>query len=234
MSRALDSEAYVLRRFDFGESSRIVVLFTRELGRISGLARGAHRPNSPFCGAIDLLVRARARLVPRQGGLQLLSGLRVLHGNLGFLVPPARLQEASALTELFAWTLPEGRPDPELFDLFKGAMMLVEKVPVAQLPAVRAAIHLKLLRALGLLADLEHCTRCGAALGGAWFRGGFLCAAHGEHGLVIEPEIRQQLSMLANARGRELPALTARAWPWPRINSVVTRLLEHLLERRAP
>jgi DNA repair protein RecO (recombination protein O) len=231
MRRTIETEAYVLRRFDFGETSRIVVLMTRELGRISCLARGAHRPGSPFSGAIDLLLRTRARLALRPGSLQLLAGLRVSHGNLGLLSPPARLQEAVALTDLFCWTLPEGRPDPELFDLFQGGMMLIEKVPLAQLEAVRAAIHLKFLRALGLLADLEHCTRCGAPLTSAVFRDSFDCQHHGVVGLLISAPERALLVKILAARGRELPALTASKAPWPQVTRITARLVEHLLER---
>ncbi len=51
--------ALVLRVIDFSETSCVVTLFTREFGKIRGMAKGARRPKGPFEGALDLLVLCR-------------------------------------------------------------------------------------------------------------------------------------------------------------------------------
>ena len=51
--------AIVLRVIDFSESSCVVHLFTRDFGKIGGLAKGARRPKSPFEAALDLLAVCR-------------------------------------------------------------------------------------------------------------------------------------------------------------------------------
>ena len=52
---AIRSLALVLRTVDVFETSLVVTLFTRELGKVSALAKGARRLKSPFQGGLDLL-----------------------------------------------------------------------------------------------------------------------------------------------------------------------------------
>ncbi len=49
------TEAIVLRGIDYGETSRIVTLFTREKGKITIMARGARRPKSRFGSTLEPL-----------------------------------------------------------------------------------------------------------------------------------------------------------------------------------
>ena len=63
----------MLRRRDFRESSRIVTCLTREHGKITGLAKGAHRPDSPMLGRIDFLNEVEATFSADRGGLRLLT-----------------------------------------------------------------------------------------------------------------------------------------------------------------
>jgi DNA repair protein RecO (recombination protein O) len=234
--RGTVTEAYVLRRSDYQETSRIVMLFTRELGRVSCLARGAHRDHSPFLGAVDLWHRVEARVGRRPGDLQVLLAMRVLHGNRG-LMAAARSAAAVHLTRLFCSALPEGRPDPELFDLFKGGLMLLELVDPEQLPLVRLALEVKFLATLGLLPELGRCAACGEPLFGPALLatapdGGLECGRHGAPGIRIAPHVRQLLAALASAKGRELPRMTAAPAALAGAARISTRLLERALERR--
>ena len=45
--------AIVLRVIDFSESSCVVTLFTRDFGKLTGLAKGARRPKGPFASDGD-------------------------------------------------------------------------------------------------------------------------------------------------------------------------------------
>src|SRR5487761_1143165 len=55
--------ALVLRVVEFSETSSVVTLFTREFGKIHGLAKGARRLKGPFESALDLLALCRIVLL---------------------------------------------------------------------------------------------------------------------------------------------------------------------------
>ena len=66
MTRHGKSLALVLRVFDYSETSQVVHLYARELGKIHGIAKGSKRPASKgtVSGPLDLLT-AVPDLLPR-------------------------------------------------------------------------------------------------------------------------------------------------------------------------
>ena len=57
MTEIIRTEGVVLRRRDFGESSRIAVVYTRDAGKVQLLARGARMPKNKFGAALEPLSR---------------------------------------------------------------------------------------------------------------------------------------------------------------------------------
>jgi len=56
----IKTEAVVLRALDYGETSRIVTLYTAELGKLSVMARGARSSKSRFGSTLDPLAHIQA------------------------------------------------------------------------------------------------------------------------------------------------------------------------------
>ena len=50
------SDAIVLRIYEFMESSVVATVYTRDFGKVRGLAKGARRLKNPFENSLDLLV----------------------------------------------------------------------------------------------------------------------------------------------------------------------------------
>ncbi|GEM_PF-391457 len=206
------SLAVVLKRTDFRESSRIVELCTRDHGRLSFLAKGAHRPKSPFLGAIDLFHIVEARLRVRSGsGLQRLYGLRVLQDNRPFRRDPLRLRLAYHFSGWIRLSMPEGQPAPEIFDLLLGGLRLFGRAPRARLGTILVALEFRLLDRLGFLPRLSRCVRTGAPLprhGGVAFDpalGGFALPDRGRDER-IPAAVPWEAERLLTASGRELPS----------------------------
>lgn len=63
----VSSEAVCVRHWDFSETSQTVSLFTRDLGMLRGLAKGAKRERGRFSGGIDLLTRGRVIALVKSG-----------------------------------------------------------------------------------------------------------------------------------------------------------------------
>lgn len=231
--RTLVTEALVWRRIDFRESSRIVTFLTRDHGRVQALAKGAHRPNSPLLGRIDLFNEVRITLSADRGGLRTLLRLELLHERRA-LREPRRFFAASHLAELCDRATHADRPDPELHDLCSGGLLLLEKAPVQALATVVLGLELRLLAHLGQLPDLEHCSSCGAELGnGAWLGadGSLGCRSHAPSPrTALAARALERMRLLLHLPGRKLPAAAAEQAS-PAAAAACGRWLELALER---
>ena len=211
--RQVTVQAIVLRRTDFRESSRIVTCLTKEHGRIAGLAKGAHRPDSPFLGRLDFLNQIRATFSADRGGLRLLLRADLVHERRA-LRAPARFLAAGHVAWLCDRASTDGRPEPALFDLLHGGLQLLERCPADRVPQVALGLELRHLAALGALPDLDRCADCGGSLDGGAFRHeeslGVVCRRHA--GLPRRPVPAEALLLLRalhTRAGRQWPALAA-------------------------
>jgi DNA repair protein RecO (recombination protein O) len=151
MVRASQQPAYVLHSLAYRETSLVVELWTRELGKISVLAKGARRPHSALrtvlLGFQPLLVSVSGR-----GDVKTLTAAEWVGGHL----PPEgeALFSAYYLNELLMRGLLRDDPHPHLFDNYALALArLASAMPVA--PTVRQ-FELALLAELGYgLSDHE-------------------------------------------------------------------------------
>ncbi|MFQ5506914.1 MAG: DNA repair protein RecO [Planctomycetota bacterium] len=229
--------AIVMRRSEFLESSRIVRLCTRDFGCLSFLAKGAHRPRSPFLGAIDLLHVCEATVRIKAGrGLQNLYSLKVLQGNRAFQTDARRRQLAYHLSDSIRMAMPEGRPDPALFDLYRGGLTLFAVAASSCLATILAGIRLRMLRILGLLPRLDSCPRSGLPLperGRVAFspaEGGFLHPKEG--GRRVSAELPRLANRLVELEGMSLGRTSVPRGLLEPLESLLEELLAwHLGER---
>jgi DNA repair protein RecO (recombination protein O) len=157
------AEAIVLRVIPFSETSSIVTLFTREFGKLGGLAKGARRPKGPFESALDLLARCRVVFLPKSPeALNLLTEAKLLRR----FRPPGRdlnsLYAAYYVAELLTEMTDQRDPHGELFDA--ADTTLVELAAGGNVPEAVMWFELTALRVLGHLPSLDRCVECGNAV----------------------------------------------------------------------
>lgn len=205
------AQAIVLQRRDFRESSRLVTCLTREHGKITALAKGAHRPDSPLLGRIDFLNELDASFSPDRGGLRILLRAKLTRERRA-LRSPRRYLSAGHIAWLCDIASQEGRSDPELFDLLLGGLNLLERCPTDKIPQVVVGLELRHLEAVGALPDFDSCTECGDDLSLEAYRQadtmGLACRRHA--GLPRRPVLLQALQALRTLRqtsGRDWPSL---------------------------
>ncbi len=218
----------IVRRSDWRESSRIVTLCTRDFGVVSALAKGAHRPKSPFLGAIDLLhiVDAKLGIHPLRS-LQRLYSADVIQGNRPFRHQRERRDLALQLTKNILLAMPEGRPDSSLFDLFRGGLRLLGAAPEPKLKIVRLGLDLRYLELLGVLPPPDFCPLCEKELPQQG-KVGFLPRAGGfihqhEGGRPISATLPRFAKDLLATPGRNLPGFRA---PDPMVQDLSTLIQE--------
>src|ERR1700756_2668022 len=80
------SETFVLRTYPFKEADLIVSFFTRDEGKLRGVARRARKPKSPFGAGLERLSHVRMSYYQRENAdLANLNGCELIesHFDLG-------------------------------------------------------------------------------------------------------------------------------------------------------
>lgn len=151
-ARITDEPAYVLHRHDWSESSLILEVFTRNLGRVALVAKGAKRPSSGL----------RPILLPLQplhlafGGDAEIRTLRSAEWMGGHVMPAGdALLSGYYLNELVLSLLARDDPHPGLFDVYSRVVSVICSEHGDALQTALRTFELLLLREIGLLPTLD-------------------------------------------------------------------------------
>jgi DNA repair protein RecO (recombination protein O) len=163
------SEAIVLRTWKYGDSSRIVSLYTRRFGKLRLIARGARSKKPRFGASLEPFTESLIVFYnKRERELQLLSSSDSIQGFARTRERPAHLGFACAMIEsVERLTAPE-QEDAALYDLLRSALGAIDAAPGAP-QAERAFFRSqkRLLDHLGSRWELESCVACAGPVFGA-------------------------------------------------------------------
>ncbi len=157
--RSIRTEGIILRRRDFGESDRILVVFTRKLGRISGIAKGARKPTSKIAGHLELFMRS-SFLISRGRNLHLITQAEVLEPYDHLREDLAGIGLGSYIVELVDAVTYEEGSHLKLYDLLAATLNALDsgKDP----GAIIHYFELHLLDLVGFRPELFLCVECGS------------------------------------------------------------------------
>jgi DNA repair protein RecO (recombination protein O) len=156
--------ALVLRTTDWSETSRIATFWTREFGKVRGLAKGGRRLKSNFETALDLLtVCSIVFLRKSSGGLDLLTEAQVVRRFPRLRQDLSALYAGYYIAELLSDLTEDFDPHPSLFDQ---ALKTLEALgtPGTATGMRVARFELVLLRELGYRPALDICGACAGPL----------------------------------------------------------------------
>jgi DNA repair protein RecO (recombination protein O) len=155
-------QAFVLSSLNYGDSDRIVSLFSLEHGRIKAFARGARKSRKRFGPALEPFARIDVQARIKHG----LSGLQ--QADIISIYPRIRADLGSIANALYACELvdaitPEGHPIPRLYRLLAAFLDRLETETAVETD--RRFFEINLLNILGYRPSLEACTRCDTPFG---------------------------------------------------------------------
>jgi DNA repair protein RecO (recombination protein O) len=110
------SEGIVLTRRNFGEADRILVLYTKNFGRISLLAKGIRRPKSRKRGHVEVFNKIKFQAVVGHG-LDLIIEAEVTDGFKEIRTSLKKISLAYYITEVVGRITHEGEEHVEVYDL---------------------------------------------------------------------------------------------------------------------
>jgi DNA repair protein RecO (recombination protein O) len=156
------SAAVVIGSFPLGESDRVVSFFSRDFGRLRGVARAARRMRSRFTGALELFTLGQLAFFDTgRSDLVRIDHFDVTHPFAGLREDLGTLGEAAWVVEVVARTTAERDRQPALYGLLVRALRAMEASPRPARVAV--CFGVRCLDVLGHRPRLDRCGECGRA-----------------------------------------------------------------------
>jgi DNA repair protein RecO (recombination protein O) len=209
---AYTTDAFVLRRMQYGETDNILALYSRDRGRFSAIAKGARKAVSRLSGATETLTRARFGLASGKS-LEIITQVEVQDAYRGLRRDLNRLAHGLYLADLVDHSVEDHAPNPPLFDLLEIGLAQLLTADAPEIVARWFELHL--LRDLGYAPQIWTCAVCQAAVPGQFALnemfglsvqlGGALCPRH------AHPESYEDHSGLSHAALTLLQTLASSA-----------------------
>lgn len=156
--RSFRSEAIVLRRTDFGEADRLLTLYSRQLGKIKAIAKGARKPQSRKSGHVEPFMRTKF-LFARGRDLDIVTQAEMIEAYPKLRQDLVRATYASYAVELLDRFTVEADHHAGIYDLLAAALGWLSENDDLRL--VARYYELKLLGLAGFLPQFFQCVSCG-------------------------------------------------------------------------
>jgi DNA repair protein RecO (recombination protein O) len=159
--RNLRAEVVVLRHTDWGEADRLLVLYSREAGKLRAVAKGARKLRSRKAGHLEPFTRVKLMLA-RGRDFWIVTQAETVDAYLPLREDLMRTGYAAYVIELLdRFTYEEGE-NRALYQLLTDTLERISMLPDSFV-AVRY-YEIRLLDLLGFRPELSHCVRCQAEI----------------------------------------------------------------------
>jgi len=241
------TEAVVLKTFNWSESSRTVVLFTRDFGKLALVDKGGRRINGrrgrlvPFARLEITFYHSEKESNGYISDVSLIQAFSLeQEGSLG------RLAFASAGCELLYQLLSERERQAGLYEYFVTFLELIETVGKQALAPVFLTFFIRLLSFLGYHPSLAYCVGCGKGeeqlpngegkLNFSPERGGMVCGSCktvGEYYIPFSPESHRLLLALQSASLKQAATVPVGYTETTRLLEALTKFVSYQADIKA-
>ncbi len=153
------ADAIVIHAFNYGESDRIVTFFTREFGKLKGIAKGARRSKKRFQNALDLFSHLRLVFFDREGmGLVRAQGCDIVYSFPRIRENLRKIIFGNYFIEMVNEMAGEREAHPEAFDLVLSFLKVLEETD-PQEEQLRM-FEIRMLSIFGYRPNLKKCAAC--------------------------------------------------------------------------
>ena len=154
------ADALVIRSREYGESDRVLTLFSRELGKLQAVAKGVRKPKSRQRAGAQLFTYGEF-LIHRGKTLDTISQCGPKESFPHLWKDFERSLAAAGMAELLDIATILSQPNGELFTLTLTCLFLLEHVEPFLL---LSAYALRLMNLLGYCPHLGDCLECGTTI----------------------------------------------------------------------
>jgi DNA repair protein RecO (recombination protein O) len=160
MSEIVKTQAIVLRKIDFGETSRIAQFYTEDYGKISAIIKGARSPKSKIGSLVDTMNLLQLVLYKKETReVQLVSQVDLIKQYAGIRDNYEKYISASAIIELLSNMTWENEHSKKLFEGTVRIFTLLDSTD--DNPKILFTKYfLFFLKEIGYEFQLRHCNVC--------------------------------------------------------------------------
>jgi len=173
--------AVVLYSLDFAEWDKLVTVYTRDFGKLKGVAKGAKRSRKRFGSGLEPLTHTRLSFFEKErSSLVRLDHCEIIESYPTIHNDVLRVSYASYLGELINEMTAEREASRELFELFITFLHLLNN-PLCREEFIRI-FELRLLSLSGYQPELRRCVVCHTEVSGegsyrfSLNKGGLICS----------------------------------------------------------
>lgn len=223
-------EGIVIRTTDYGESNKIVTLFTRGHGKVGMMARGAKKPKSRLVAVSQLFVYGMF-LMQKSSGMATLQQGEIIDSFRDIREDLMLTAYCSYVVELTDRLTDNHERNPFLFELLYQTLQYMNEGVDSQI--LTRIFEVKMLQVAGIAPQLDRCTYCQQAEGEFAFsfkEGGFIChrCYHLDpHHLKISQATAKLLRLFAYLDLKRLGQISVKQETKAELKQVLTTYYDH-------
>lgn len=159
------SDSIILKTYPLGEADRIVSFFSRDHGKLRGVANGARKMKNRFGASLEPLAHSRIHFSEKENrDLVRIQSTELLDSPMKLFEDYDRAVCAGHLVELIDRFLPEREPQDAVFRLIRMTVQALEQG--CSIDFAACYFDVWMLRLAGVFPDLFVCATCSKRLQG--------------------------------------------------------------------
>jgi len=154
------TQGIVLKTRSYGETSKLLTMYTKAFGRINALAKGAKKIKSRFGSSMELFTESKMMLYKKStAGLYLVSQTEIISSFPGLSCEITKFSTASVMSEFIYNFTPQGEANSALYNFFRASLDLLNGSNNEE--NILMAFMAKFLWLSGYKMHLKTCASCG-------------------------------------------------------------------------
>lgn len=232
----LKTNGIIIKEVNTGEADKIVTIFTRKNGKITGAAKGARRPKSKFAAGTQFLCYSDFVLFKGKE-MYSINSIDIIEPFYDIRNDIMRLTYAAHISELVNDVMQENQPSQRTLQLLLNSLYMLTKHDKS--PELIARIfEMRFLSILGYAPHVGSCMICGReSLINVFFsfkKCGFICnecLLNDRSSLSISPGTAKTLNHIVHSRLADLFSFNVSKEVLDELGRISRRYLRDRLER---
>ncbi|MBS1790680.1 MAG: DNA repair protein RecO [Acidobacteria bacterium] len=233
-----DSEAFVLRTFSLKEADKICVFFTRDAGKLRGVAHGARKLRSRFGASLEPFTEVSLTYFQKENKeLVSVSNCEILRSQFFEGISSEQVGVMQYLAELIDSFLLDHEPNETVYRLIAATLETMQQVQSSELMTLARYFEIWMLKLAGFFPEWRRCGLCDKDLSTEpavylTNEGMPQCAAcSGQRGEELRPPVWRAIQEILTQSPNKFLSLAREPRLLAQVGGIATRLIVRALER---